>query len=458
MIDILALTMSSTLPFTGEALTTTLFLGDLSVYCQEKEVFALFRTYGPIESIQIKRSDDSAIRKPHLSYGFVKFQHRESAERALVELSGKLLLGRALRLGWASNNVADRNYQQFHIKKDPTAQIHVTFLCPLDMYPITEEKLRNIFERFGGIIDVTINRVECNQESFVHSGYGFIHYPLSEAGVNAALTAIQTMNDRVVDSIVFKCTISHGLETFLKTKNVTAAGIPRPARKSASSFDSFGSNTSSRNATARTSPASTSPVPFSYLSNGPGFPPGPSTSATAVPPPAPVHGYSNSRPNSGEFMRSNGPSSTYFRESKMDSYFSFNDERSHPLLSTLPSTSPTNSISPLQTSSIPVPSSYSNSPLGVQSNLSHYGYNNQNQPSQPLMSERRSFTGSSFPTALSPIIPPGLSSSYNQHSRRSSGGSVGSGSSGNSPVYQLNQSSHSFFSRVDSDDRSDRTL
>lgn len=97
MIDILALTMSSTLPFTGEALTTTLFLGDLSVYCQEKEVFALFRTYGPIESIQIKRSDDSAIRKPHLSYGFVKFQHRESAERALIELSGKLLLGRALR-------------------------------------------------------------------------------------------------------------------------------------------------------------------------------------------------------------------------------------------------------------------------------------------------------------------------------------------------------------------------
>ncbi len=68
-------------------------------------------------------------------------------------------------MGWASNNVADRNYQQFHIKKDPTAQIHVTFLCPLDMYPITEEKLRNIFERFGGIIDVTINRVECNQVS-----------------------------------------------------------------------------------------------------------------------------------------------------------------------------------------------------------------------------------------------------------------------------------------------------
>lgn len=96
MIDVLTMT-SALSSFTPENLTTTLFLGDLSVYCQEKEVFALFRNYGPIESIQIKRSDDSAVRKPHLSYGFVKFQHRESAERALMGLNGKLLLGRALR-------------------------------------------------------------------------------------------------------------------------------------------------------------------------------------------------------------------------------------------------------------------------------------------------------------------------------------------------------------------------
>jgi RNA recognition motif-containing protein len=149
----------------GDNVTTTLFLGDLSIYCQEKEVFALFRPYGPIESIQIKRSDETMTRKPHLSYGFVKFEFRESAERALMELNGKIFLGRAIRLGWASNNLSDRNYQPYHIKKDPTAQIHITFLCPLDMYPITEEKLRLIFERFGEIVDVTINRVECNQVS-----------------------------------------------------------------------------------------------------------------------------------------------------------------------------------------------------------------------------------------------------------------------------------------------------
>lgn len=174
----------TTSPFTtmmGDgSLSTTLFLGDLSLYCQEKEVFALFRNYGPIESIQIKRSDDSAVRKPHLSYGFVKFQHRESAELALKELNGKVLLGRSLRyvfksyllilvdflffrLGWAASNSNDRNYQPLHIQKEPTAQIHVSFLCPLNMYPITEEKLRGIFETFGDIIDVTINRVECNK-------------------------------------------------------------------------------------------------------------------------------------------------------------------------------------------------------------------------------------------------------------------------------------------------------
>lgn len=73
---------------------STLFVGDLSVYCTERELCKLFCTYGSIEFVQIKRESG---RQEHLSYGFVKFNARESAERALQELNGIDVYGRKLR-------------------------------------------------------------------------------------------------------------------------------------------------------------------------------------------------------------------------------------------------------------------------------------------------------------------------------------------------------------------------
>ena len=74
--------------------STTLFLGDLSVFCTEKDIRKLFRPFGTIEAIRVKRGSSS---KTNLSYGFIKFSTRESAEMALDQLNGILFLGRALR-------------------------------------------------------------------------------------------------------------------------------------------------------------------------------------------------------------------------------------------------------------------------------------------------------------------------------------------------------------------------
>ena len=57
----------------------TLFVGDLSVYCSENDLQTLFSQFGPIEKITIKRGVSGST---NLSYGFVKFYHRESAEAA----------------------------------------------------------------------------------------------------------------------------------------------------------------------------------------------------------------------------------------------------------------------------------------------------------------------------------------------------------------------------------------
>jgi RNA recognition motif-containing protein len=73
---------------------TTLFLGDLSVYSTENHIRELFEPYGHIENIRIKKGNSS---KPHLCYGFIKFDNKTCAERAQKELNGVMFQGRSLR-------------------------------------------------------------------------------------------------------------------------------------------------------------------------------------------------------------------------------------------------------------------------------------------------------------------------------------------------------------------------
>jgi hypothetical protein len=90
----------------------------------------------------------------------------------------------------------------------------------MDLAPVTESKLRELFERFGNVLDVTINRADFHVEISVHSGFGFIHYELDPEGVRSALTAIEFMHERVVNGISLSCTVSHGLETYLKNTSL----------------------------------------------------------------------------------------------------------------------------------------------------------------------------------------------------------------------------------------------
>lgn len=72
----------------------SLFLGDLSVYCTEQDIYEIFQPFGPIESIQLKRKSTSNSRP---SYGFIQYQFRESAEEALRVMNGRVVHGRAIR-------------------------------------------------------------------------------------------------------------------------------------------------------------------------------------------------------------------------------------------------------------------------------------------------------------------------------------------------------------------------
>jgi RNA recognition motif-containing protein len=147
------------------ATSTTLFLGDLSIFCKEEDLFNLFHPFGPIENIEIKRSEKN---KPCLAYGFIKFAYQQSAEQAVQNINGALFLGRNIRVSWALDDPSEKSPLMKFLenkKVKQTAQIHVSFNSRNCNAPVSEASLRELFLNFGEIVDVTINKTSFNRVS-----------------------------------------------------------------------------------------------------------------------------------------------------------------------------------------------------------------------------------------------------------------------------------------------------
>ena len=145
-------------------LTTTLFLGDLSVLCSEIHVRELFGRYGQLERVQLKKSDRDPHRA-HLGFGFVKFSSRLSAERALEELNGCFFMGRAMRVGWAEdyNRIGGEVKARDPKKSRETAQLHVSFVCDDARRMVSEMELGLVFGVFGNVVDIAIKKNVLNK-------------------------------------------------------------------------------------------------------------------------------------------------------------------------------------------------------------------------------------------------------------------------------------------------------
>ena len=77
--------------------TSNLFVGDLSIFANEKDLLHAFSCYGDIDEVKIMRCTET---KKNLSYGFVKFLSTDAAIKAQEELNGSILQGRPMRIGW----------------------------------------------------------------------------------------------------------------------------------------------------------------------------------------------------------------------------------------------------------------------------------------------------------------------------------------------------------------------
>ena len=86
--------MSTPKSLVTETHCSTIFVGDLSIYCSEKDLFEAFKHCGAIEAVRIKRGGPEKV---NLLYGFIKFASKDEAENARREMNGHILLGRAIR-------------------------------------------------------------------------------------------------------------------------------------------------------------------------------------------------------------------------------------------------------------------------------------------------------------------------------------------------------------------------
>eukprot|EP01040_Poterioochromonas_malhamensis_P009484 gene9484-10299_t len=271
---------------------SSLFLGDLSIYSTEKDIRQLFRNYGIIDTVRIKRGGSG---KPHLSYGFIKFRDRESAELAMKDLNGTVFLGRALRIGWAepkSNTKVIKPRKD--VKHGETAQIHVSFISKQVDALITEATLRGLFSMYGEIVDVAIKKTQFDKKLRIQNGYGFVHYALTPEGVQSAITATKAIHQVTIDRVTYDCSLSHALEMIVGPEVAAEIYAPKPPQTTQVNLSTYENQGGVRNLMGS---GNLSPPPPPELNTGFGAmansipKPPPITTVNQQLPPLPPHHY-----------------------------------------------------------------------------------------------------------------------------------------------------------------------
>eukprot|EP01031_Cornospumella_fuschlensis_P027844 gene27844-33625_t len=175
---------------------TQLFLGDLSYFCTEEDIFALFRGYGHILSVQVRRG----ARGDSLMHGFVTLESSDFARKAIADLDGTDFMGRTLRVQLSVDG------QRLPISsKELYVQVHVSFISKQLRVIVTERVLRDLFSVFGHVADVTIKKHAAHQKDQRQSGYGFVYFFSNEA----ASRALFGLKGRTVDGITLDVSMSH---------------------------------------------------------------------------------------------------------------------------------------------------------------------------------------------------------------------------------------------------------
>jgi RNA recognition motif-containing protein len=95
-----------------------LFVGNLSYFCEEKDLYELFDQYGNVEDVRIIKNDSGSRS---LMFGFVTMASVHEAREMEKLLNNHLFLGRKIRVA-----ISERRYD-FKPPGNDGIQMHVSF-------------------------------------------------------------------------------------------------------------------------------------------------------------------------------------------------------------------------------------------------------------------------------------------------------------------------------------------
>ncbi|GIY45973.1 polyadenylate-binding protein 1 [Caerostris darwini] len=152
----------------------SLYIGNLHPECTEATLYHKFAPLGNILNIHICKDVSTG---QSLGYGYVNFERKEDAEKALSITNYELINGRVIRLMWAKRNINKANM---------AANL---FIKNLDL-DIDDKKMFDIFANYGNIGSLKV----ATDDSGKSKGFGFVQFENEES----ADKAIRALNGMIV--------------------------------------------------------------------------------------------------------------------------------------------------------------------------------------------------------------------------------------------------------------------
>ncbi|KAF9885910.1 hypothetical protein FE257_012200 [Aspergillus nanangensis] len=160
----------------------TIFVQQLAARLRTKELIAFFEKVGPVKEAQIVKDRVSGRSK---GVGYVEFKNEDSVAPA-IQLTGQKLLGIPIiaQLTEAEKNRQARNPEASG-GQNHAAPFHRLYVGNIH-FSITESDLQNVFEPFGELEFVQLQKDETARSR----GYGFVQF----RDPNQAREALEKMN------------------------------------------------------------------------------------------------------------------------------------------------------------------------------------------------------------------------------------------------------------------------
>jgi len=202
-----------------------LTLDNLPPKCCEIDLIRLLQPYGKLHSVTIHRQNQRFGHQ--LSVGAtVEYQTREQTEIAAHLLDSNLIWGRKLSVYFsappspaASLPAAMMNSAATGTgsgtKQTRSAQVHISYLTKQLGVLVTEQMIFDLFSSFGHVLEVSLKKKCVDTEMSIQNGYGFVHYPLTNEGIDSALKAVEALHQVTINNVSYDCSVSNQLRQVL---------------------------------------------------------------------------------------------------------------------------------------------------------------------------------------------------------------------------------------------------